>query len=86
MDSDTKKRVNDLFSLMDGISSDIDLKAEIERLKAEIARLNGEIAVLKDSFHELVARFDGLEQAYAHKRTQIKQMKKEMDSLLKDMR
>lgn len=78
MESDTKKKVNDLFSLMDGISSDIDLKAQIDML-------NGEINALKQAFHELSKRFEVFESAYENKKNQVKQMREEMKSILHDL-
>ena len=78
MESDTKKKVKDLFSLMEGISSDIDVKAQIEML-------NGEINTLKLAFHELSKRFEAFENAYEQKKNQVKQMKKEMETILHDL-
>ncbi|HQP30120.1 MAG TPA: hypothetical protein PLB81_02250 [Deltaproteobacteria bacterium] len=78
MESDTKKKVKDLFSLMDGISSEIDLQAQIETL-------NGEINTLKLAFHELSKRFETFEKTYEHKKNQVRQMKKEMETILHDL-
>lgn len=79
MESETKKKVNDLFSLMEGISSEIDLKAEI-------ARLNTEVAALQDALQALTARCDALEKGLQHKRGQVKQIQKEMRALLDELK
>ena len=74
MDSSTKKKVKDLFSLMDDFSYDIDAKSEINLLQEEIK-------TLKKALQELNARVAQLEEAYERQRQDLKKVQHEMGRL-----
>jgi regulator of replication initiation timing len=86
MDSDTKKRVNDLFDIMEGISSDIDLKGEIERLIVEVGTLQADIDVLKKELADLSAQFQTFEISNQQKQQQVQNIKEGMNALLADLK
>ncbi len=74
MDSSTKKKVKDLFSLMDDFSYDIDAKSEINLLQEE---LNG----IKKGLQELRDRVAQLEESYERKKKDLKKIRGELGSL-----
>jgi predicted nucleic acid-binding Zn-ribbon protein len=74
MDSSTKEKVNDLFSLMDDFSYDIDTKSDINLLQEDIKALKKELQSLRDR----VAR---LEEANERKKKDLKKMRGELGSL-----
>jgi predicted nucleic acid-binding Zn-ribbon protein len=77
MDPDTSKKVSDLLDLMEGISSDVDTKSSLTSLAERIETLESQIT-------ELSRRFDQLEKAYKEKRGQVKAMKQDLLSILKE--
>ena len=65
MDPDTSKKVNDLLSLMEDISSDVDTRTELEKL------LN-RIQSLEDKVSDLDGRLEQFEKAYQEKQQQLR--------------
>ena len=65
MDPDTSKKVNDLLSLMEDISSDVDTRTELEKL------LN-RIQSLEDKVSDLDGRLEQFEKAYLKKQQQLR--------------
>jgi len=74
MDPDTSKKVSDLLSLMEGISSDIDIKAELEDLYIKIKNI-------EDSVENLNERFDGFEKKYLEKQQQVRAIENDLRGL-----
>jgi len=74
MDPDTSKKVKDLLGLMEGISSEIDIKAELDRI-------NSQICDLEEKLSELAGRFDRFEKAYREKQEIIRAIKKDLKGL-----
>jgi chromosome segregation ATPase len=60
MDPDTSKKVNDLLSLMEDISSDVDTRTELEKLLSRIQSL-------EDRVSDLSGRLEQFEKAYLKK-------------------
>ncbi len=65
MDPDTSKKVNDLLSLMEDISSDVDTRTELEKLLSRIQSL-------EDKVSDLAGRLEQFEQAYLKKQQQLR--------------
>lgn len=74
MDPDTSKKVKDLLGLMDGIASDIDIKAELDRI---VSRLDA----LEDKAAELAQRIDRLDRVHREKQEVLKTLRKELKNL-----
>lgn len=74
MDPDTSKKVKDLLGLMEGISSEIDIKAELDRIYTQIHDL-------EQKLEELAGRFDRFEKIYREKQEIIKAIKKDLKGL-----
>jgi uncharacterized protein YeeX (DUF496 family) len=74
MDPDTSKKVKDLLGLMEGISSDIDIKAELERI---ISR----IQTLEDRVTDLAQRIDRMDKVHREKQEIVKAVRKELKNL-----
>ena len=74
MDPDTSKKVKDLLGLMEGISSDIDINAEFERITSRIQ-------ALEDKVGELFLRFEKIEKMNREKQDILKTVKKELKNL-----
>ncbi len=75
MDPDTSRKVSDLLSLMEDISTDIDVQTDLKALTSELK-------TIKEALRELAARFDAFEQAYIDKRHQIRAIRDEMLTLV----
>ena len=74
MDPDTSKKVKDLLGLMEGISSDIDIVAELEKI---ISRLH----TLDEKVEELVQRIEKIEKSNREKQDFLKTIRKELKNL-----
>ncbi len=74
MDSETKKKVSDLISMVEGLSGEIDSKAEIRKLRQEIEQIREEMGHLKKKVIDL-------EREYARKKEKLDIMRKELASL-----
>jgi archaellum component FlaC len=74
MDPDTSKKVKDLLGLMEGISSEIDIKAELDRI-------NTKIHDIEQKLEELAGRFDRFEKIYREKQEIIRAIKKDLKGL-----
>jgi uncharacterized protein YeeX (DUF496 family) len=74
MDPDTSKKVKDLLGLMEGISSDIDIKAELEKI---ISR----IQTLEDRVTDLAQRIDRIDKVHREKQEIVKALRKELKNL-----
>ncbi|HOO39507.1 MAG TPA: hypothetical protein PLU81_16600 [Deltaproteobacteria bacterium] len=65
MDPDTSKKVTDLLSLMEDISSDVDTRTELEKLLSRIQSL-------EDKVSDLAGRLEQFEKAYLKKQQQLR--------------
>lgn len=74
MDPDTSKKVKDLLGLMEGMSSDIDIKAEMDRIMSRIAGL-------EDAVAGLAQRMDRMEKVQREKQELVKAVRKELKNL-----
>jgi len=74
MDPDTSKKVNDLLGLMEGISSDIDIKAELDKIISRIHEL-------EEKVENLAQRFEKVEKTNREKQDVIKAIRKELKNL-----
>jgi hypothetical protein len=74
MDPDTSKKVNDLLGLMEGISSDIDIKAELDKIISRIHELEEKVEILAQ-------RVEKIEKTNQEKQVVIKTIKKELKNL-----
>jgi hypothetical protein len=74
MDPDVSKKVKDLLGLVEGISSEIDIKAELETITSQICDLENKL-------EDLAGRFDRLEQTYLEKQEIIRTIKKDLKNL-----
>jgi archaellum component FlaC len=74
MDPDTSKKVNDLLGLMEGISSDIDIKAELDKIISRILEL-------EEKVENLAQRFEKIEKTNREKQDIIKTIRKELKNL-----
>jgi len=74
MDPDTSKKVKDLLGLMDGISSDIDIKAELDRIISRIDTLEEQVA-------GLVQRLDRMAKRHRAKQELLQPLRKELKNL-----
>jgi restriction endonuclease S subunit len=74
MDPDTSKKVNDLLGLMEGISSDIDIKAELDKIISRIHEL-------EEKVENLAQRFEKIEKTNREKQDVIKTIRKELKNL-----
>ena len=77
MDPDTSKKVNDLLGLMEGISSDIDIKAELDKI---ISRIHA----IEEKVENLTQRFEKIEKTNREKQDLIKTIRKELKNLFPD--
>jgi len=77
MDPDTTKKVSDLLSIMEDMSSEIDIKKELSKFTQEINSI-------KESLQQLTERFDQFEKTYLAKRQEVKNIKKELETILQD--
>lgn len=75
MDPETSKKVSELLSLMEDISSDVDAKSGLASLSERIDTLEKEIG-------ELASRLDRFEQLYLEKHRQIKSLKDDLLDLI----
>jgi predicted nucleic acid-binding Zn-ribbon protein len=75
MDPDTSKKVDDLLGLVDGISNEIDVKAELKRI-------NGRIDGLEKRLEEVLGRLAGLELAQRDRQKMIERIKKDLKGIL----
>jgi restriction endonuclease S subunit len=74
MDPDTSKKVNDLLGLMEGISSDIDIKAELDKIISRILEL-------EEKVENLAQRFEKIEKTNREKQDVLKTIRKELKNL-----
>jgi len=74
MDPDTSKKVNDLLGLMEGISSDIDITAELDKIISRIHEL-------EEKLESLTQRFEKVEKTNREKQDVIKTIRKELKNL-----
>jgi chaperonin cofactor prefoldin len=74
MDPDTSKKVTDLLGIMEGISSDIDIKAELDAFTSRIVTLEKKV-------EELAQRLDRMEKAGREKQEVLKALRKELKNL-----
>ena len=74
MDPDTSKKVNDLLGLMEGISSDIDIKAELDKIISRIHEL-------EEKVKNLAQRVEKIEKTNREKQDVIKTIRKELKNL-----
>ena len=74
MDPDTSKKVNDLLGLMEGISSDIDINAELDKIISRIHEL-------EEKLEGLTQRFEKVEKTNREKQDVIKTIRKELKNL-----
>lgn len=74
MDPDTSKKVNDLLGLMEGISSDIDIKAELDKI---ISRIHA----IEEKVENLTQRFEKIEKTNREKQDVLKTIRKELKNL-----
>ena len=74
MDPDTSKKVNDLLGLMEGISSDIDINAELDKIISRIHEL-------EEKVESLAQRFEKVEKTNREKQDVIKTIRKELKNL-----
>ncbi len=74
MDPDTSKKVNDLLGLMEGISSDIDIKAELDKIISRIHEL-------EEKVENLAQRFEKIEKTNREKQDVLKTIRKELKNL-----
>ncbi|HHO76395.1 MAG TPA: hypothetical protein ENN05_08190 [Deltaproteobacteria bacterium] len=79
MDPDTSKKVNDLLSLMDDISTDVDTRSELENLLSRIR-------LLEETVSGLAGRMDSLEKTYLEKQRRILSAAKDLKSIFTDNR
>ncbi|HNR52535.1 MAG: hypothetical protein BWZ01_01403 [Deltaproteobacteria bacterium ADurb.BinA179] len=77
MDPDTTKKVSDLLSLMEDISSDVDAKSELDALTERIE-------ILESKVEELAGKVDQFERMYQEKRRQVKSLKQDLLALFPD--
>ena len=74
MDPDVSKKVKDLLGMVEGISSEIDIKAELETITSQIRDLENRL-------EDLAGRFDDLEKAYLEKQEAIREIRKQLKGL-----
>jgi archaellum component FlaC len=74
MDPDTSKKVKDLLGLMEGISSDIDIAAELDKI---ISRIHA----LEEKVENLGQRFEKIEKTNREKQDILKTIRKELKNL-----
>ena len=74
MDPDTSKKVNDLLGLMEGISSDIDITAELDKIIFRVHEL-------EEKVENLTQRFNKVEKTNQEKQDVIKTIRKELKNL-----
>jgi chromosome segregation ATPase len=74
MDPDTSKKVTDLMGIMEGISSDIDIKAELDAFTSRIVTLEQKV-------EELVQRLDRMEKTGREKQEVLKALRRELKNL-----
>ncbi|HQG32637.1 MAG TPA: hypothetical protein PLA83_11975 [Deltaproteobacteria bacterium] len=79
MDPETSKKVSELLSLMEDISSDVDAKSGLVSLTERVKALELEI-------EELTRRFDQFEKTYQEKHRQIKSLKEDLLGLIPSAR
>ncbi|HOO46311.1 MAG TPA: hypothetical protein PLM29_08780 [Deltaproteobacteria bacterium] len=79
MDPDTSKKVNDLLSLMDDISTDVDTRTELEKV------LN-RIQDLEDAVAGLASRMDSLENDYRQRQKMIQSAAQDLKSIVTETR
>lgn len=74
MDPDTSQKVSDLLGLMDGISSDIDIRAELDRIVSRIEALEEKVA-------GVAQRLDKMDKTMREKQEILKTVRKELKNL-----
>jgi len=74
MDPDVSKKVKDLLGMVEGISSEIDIKAELETITSQIRDLENRL-------ENLAGRFDDLEKAYLEKQEIIREIREHLKGL-----
>jgi len=79
MDPDTSKKVNDLLSLMDDISTDVDTRTELEKI---LNRIQG----LEDAVAGLASRMDSLENGYRQRQKKILSAAQDLRSIFTETR
>ena len=75
MDPETSKKVSELLSLMEDISSDVDAKSGLASLTERVKALEQEV-------EELTRRFEQFEKMYQEKHQQIKSLKEDLLGLI----
>jgi archaellum component FlaC len=74
MDPDVSKKVKDLLGMMQGISSEIDIKAELETITSQMRDMENRL-------EDLARRFDTLEKAYLEKQKIVRAVRNDLKSL-----
>jgi chromosome segregation ATPase len=74
MDPDTSKKVTDLLGIMEGMSSDIDIKAELDAFTSRIVSLEQKV-------EELAQRLDRMEKTGREKQEVLKALRRELKNL-----
>ena len=74
MDPDTSKKVDDLLGLMEGISSDIDIKAELDKIISRIHEI-------EEKVENLTQRLEKIEKTNREKQDVLKAIRKELKNL-----
>ena len=74
MDPDTSKKVKDLLGLMEGISSDIDIAAELEKIISRLHTLDARV-------DQLVQRIEKIEKSNRERQDVLKTIRKELKNL-----
>lgn len=78
MDPDTSKKVNDLLSLMEDVSSDVDTQTELGKLLSRTEALEEKVS-------DLTGRIEEFEKAYLKKQQQIRSAADDLKSLFPDV-
>ncbi len=74
MDPDTSKKVKDLLGLMEGISSDIDIKAELDKITSRMEALEEQVT-------GLLHRIDRMDKIHRERQELLKTLRKELGNL-----
>ena len=74
MDPDTSKKVNDLLSLMEDISTNVDTQTELEKLLSRFQSL-------EDKVSDLAGRLEQFEKAYLEKQQQLRSAADDLKTL-----
>ncbi|HOJ15431.1 MAG TPA: hypothetical protein PLS81_06470 [Deltaproteobacteria bacterium] len=74
MDPDTTKKVDDLLGMVEGISSEIDVKAELDRI---VERLGA----IEQKVERLARRVEALERDQRERKKAAQKLKEELEDL-----